>query len=471
MLERITSAGARVAVVVLDACRNNPLQTADRRSVGDSRGLMRAEPVKGVFSIYSAGFGQQALDRLGADDRHPNSVFTRVFIEKLKTPGLDLKAVATQTRRACRGAGAKVGHDQFPAYYDQIIGGDVHLAGLLAAPVQTGAPSPLPRAVPCATADAHWKSTETIGSKAAFEDHLERFPNCAFAGLARAKLATMVPPVAPATPPTPVQPAVGRFPSVGALKPGDTFKDCDDCPEMVVVPSGSFTRGSPASEKDRFITEGPQRRVTFARQFAAGRFAVTFDEWDACVGDGGCNGHRPSDSGWGRGKRPVINVSWDDAKAYVAWLSRKTGRSYRLLSEAEREYVTRAGTTTPFWWGSSMSTSQANYDGNSAYDGPKGEYRKQTVPVDSFQPNPFGLHQVHGNVGEWTEDCWNSSYNGAPSDGSAWTSGACSRRVVRNGSWYSSPWTLRSANRDSADSEFAATNRINTIGFRVARTL
>ena len=115
--------------------------------------------------------------------------------------------------------------------------------------------------------------------------------------------------------------------------------------------------------------------MSFAKPFAVGRFAITFEEWDACVADGGCNGHRPSDEGWGRGRRPVINVSWDDAKAYVAWLSRKTGKSYRLLTEAEREYVARAGTTTPFWWGSSISTGQANYDGKDAYaGGSKGEW-------------------------------------------------------------------------------------------------
>jgi formylglycine-generating enzyme required for sulfatase activity len=129
------------------------------------------------------------------------------------------------------------------------------------------------------------------------------------------------------------------------------FKECENCPEMVVVPSGSFTMGSPASEEGRGNEEGPQHSVTLAKPFAVGRFAVTFDEWDACVADGGCNGHRPDDKGWGRGRQPVINVSWADAKAYVAWLSRKTGKPYRLLSEAEREYVTRAGTTTPFWWG------------------------------------------------------------------------------------------------------------------------
>jgi len=190
-------------------------------------------------------------------------------------------------------------------------------------------------------------------------------------------------PVAP-TPPAvaPAQPAVTPKPIAGgalspdqerALKPKDTFKECKNCPEMVVVPAGAFTMGSPASEQGRSNVEGPQRNVTFGNPFAVGKFTLTFDEWDACVADGGCNGYRPDDQGWGRGRQPVINVSSDDAKAYVAWLAKKTGKSYRLLSEAEREYVTRAGTTTPFWWGSSISTSQANYNGNFTYgNGVKG---------------------------------------------------------------------------------------------------
>jgi formylglycine-generating enzyme required for sulfatase activity len=139
--------------------------------------------------------------------------------------------------------------------------------------------------------------------------------------------------------------------SQAALRqPKDTFKDCPDCPDMVVVPAGRFMMGSPTNEPDRRGDEA-QVRVSIPAPFAAGRFAVTFDEWDACVADGGCNGYRPADEGWGRGTHPVINVNWDDAKAYAAWLSRKTGKTYRLLSEAEREYVTRAETTTPFWWG------------------------------------------------------------------------------------------------------------------------
>jgi formylglycine-generating enzyme required for sulfatase activity len=242
------------------------------------------------------------------------------------------------------------------------------------------------------------------------------------------------------------------------LKPKDSFKECDKCPEMVAMPAESFKMGSPNSEKDRHKDEGPQHRVTFDRAFAVGKFAVTFDEWDACVADGGCNGYRPSDEGWGRGGRPVINVSWDDAKNYAAWLSRKTGKTYRLLSEAEREYVTRAGTTEPFWWGLSISPQQANYEVK----------HKQTVPVDSFQPNPWGLYQVHGNVWEWTEDCYHDSYNGAPADGAAWTTGDCSWRVVRGGSWFNLPRFLRAANRLKTPS---VQRLYDIIGFRVGRTL
>jgi len=252
-----------------------------------------------------------------------------------------------------------------------------------------------------------------------------------------------------------------------ALKARDVFRECASCPEMVLVPAGKFVMGSPPSETDRSPEEGPQRTVAFARPFAVGRFPVTFDEWDACVADGGCGGYAPSDEGWGRGRRPVINVSWYDAKDYAAWLSRRTGRDYRLLSEAEWEYAARAGSNTPFWWGESLSTARANYNGAVSALGPKGEYRGQTVPVDTFAPNPFGLYQVHGNVYDWVEDCFNETYAGAPSDGSAWLTGDCYRRGHRGGSWYSNPWALRSASRNR---NFSLT-RFDFIGFRVARSL
>ena len=254
----------------------------------------------------------------------------------------------------------------------------------------------------------------------------------------------------------------------GALNPKDVFRECDKCPEMVVVPKGSFLMGSPESEAQRGDEEGPQHQVTFARQFAAGRFAVTFEEWDACVADGGCDAYRPRDQGWGRGLEPVINVSWTDARAYVEWLRRKTGREYRLLSEAEREYVSRAGTTTPFWTGATILPSQANYDATFVYaGGVTGEYRRRTMPVDSFASNPWGLYQINGNVEEWAEDCQNRRYQGAPIDGSARTQGNCTYRAVRGGSWFDSPISLRSSFR----SWRTVDTRSDTLGFRVARTL
>ena len=255
------------------------------------------------------------------------------------------------------------------------------------------------------------------------------------------------------------------------VKPGsgESFRDCSDCPEMVVVPAGSFEMGSPETEPDRLDQEGPRHQVTFAQPFAAGRFAVTFAEWDACVADGGCGGYKPSDQGWGRANRPVVNVDWNDAKTYVQWLSKKTGKPYRLLSEAEREYVARAGTATPFWWGSSITPADANYDGAYVYagGGERGEYRRMTVPADSFKPNPWGVYQVHGNVWEWAEDCRNLTYDGAPADGSPWMSGDCSSHVLRGGSWADDPVDLRAAYRVNN----YPMDRSNNYGFRVARAV
>ena len=247
------------------------------------------------------------------------------------------------------------------------------------------------------------------------------------------------------------------------------FRDCANCPEMVVVPSGSFMMGSPSHERGRSEREGPVHLVTIAVPFAVGVYEVTFAEWDACVAAGGCGGYRPDDEGWGRGRRPVVNVSWDNAQSYVEWLSGRTGHRYRLLSESEWEYAARAGTTGPFHTGSTISTDQANYDGRFVYEpGREGVFRVQTLPVGSFPANGFGLHDVHGNVSEWVQDCLNRSYTGAPSDGSAWESGNCSFRVLRSGSWSGIPRGLRSANRGWNN---LAGYRYYYYGFRVARTL
>jgi formylglycine-generating enzyme required for sulfatase activity len=248
-----------------------------------------------------------------------------------------------------------------------------------------------------------------------------------------------------------------------ALRPGHPpFKECADCPEMVVVPAGEFTMGSPKDEKGRYDNEGPEHRVTIARAFAVSRFEITSDEWDACVILGGCAWPAP-ETGWGRGRRPVMNVSWDDAQQYVRWLSDRTGKPYRLLTEAEWEYAVRAGKQTAYSWGDEVGKGNASCDGcGSQWD------LKQTAPVGSFVPNAFGLYDMHGNVWEWVEDCYHGNYDGAPADGLPWIAGAdCSRRVVRSGSWGSNPVFLRSAGRDWLTTDF----RGYFLGFRVGRTL
>ena len=269
-----------------------------------------------------------------------------------------------------------------------------------------------------------------------------------------------------------------------AVSINEVFKDCADCPEMILAPAGSFTMGSPEDEPKRVNENEDQVRVSIAKPFAVGKFAVTRGEFAAFAAatnhkpDGGCyvrtgtEWKEQPDRSWRSpgfaqdDRHPVTCVNWNDAKAYVSWLSSKTGKTYRLLSEAEREYVTRAGTTTPFWTGSSLSTDQANYKGDDA-QGTKGKWRQKTVRVDSFRPNPWGLYNVHGNVWDWTEDCWNDKNSGNPGDGSARTTGDCGNRIVRGGSWPYSPTHLRAAFRYWNQPH----NRNSGQGFRVARTL
>jgi formylglycine-generating enzyme required for sulfatase activity len=245
-----------------------------------------------------------------------------------------------------------------------------------------------------------------------------------------------------------------------ALKPLASFRECaKDCPEMIVIPAGEFTMGSPTTEQGRNDDEG-QHQVTITRPFAVSKYDVTFADWDACVSVGGCP--KATDSGFGRDTKPVINVSWDDAQIYVAWLSKITGQPYRLLTEAEWEYAARAGTTSPYYWGDDIGKGNANCkECGSQWDA------KQTSPVGSFAANQFGLYDMAGNVYQWVQDCYHGNYEGAPTDGSAWTSGDCSKRVVRGGSWSSYPQTLRAAYRSWDTSD----GRSYYVGFRVGRTL
>jgi formylglycine-generating enzyme required for sulfatase activity len=246
------------------------------------------------------------------------------------------------------------------------------------------------------------------------------------------------------------------------LRAGREFRDCPDvCPEMVVIPAGDFTMGLSPGEiaavkkqvgSDWAKSEGPQRKVTITRPLAVGKFEVTFAQWDACVVAGGCS-HQPDDEGWGRGRRPVIKVSWQDAKEYVDWLSRKTGKTYRLLSEAEWEYAARAGTTTRYAFGDFLNKSDAHFASI------------ETKEVGSFPPNNFGLHDMHGNVWELCEDNWHENYEGAPLDGSVWSGGDTSLRVIRGGSWGDSSIVLRATARYWQQPN----DRYYIVGFRVAR--
>lgn len=230
------------------------------------------------------------------------------------------------------------------------------------------------------------------------------------------------------------------------------YKDCAQCPTMVVLPSGSFNMGNNDGRED----EKPVHRVKI-KQFAMGQTEVTFNQWDGCYNAGGCK-HKAGDEGWGRGSLPVINVSWDDAQEYIKWISNKTGKSYRLPSEAEWEYAARAGSTTKYSWGDNISCSQADYNYNICNI-------IGTSPVKSYSANSFGLYDMHGNVWERVEDKFNKDYNGAPKDGSAWISGYSAFRVLRGGSWKDSAAYLRSADRKSN----TVNNRNNIDGFRLAK--
>ena len=253
-----------------------------------------------------------------------------------------------------------------------------------------------------------------------------------------------------------------RDPSISVenadITTGSLFRDCNSCPMMVAIPSGQFTMGSNAYRAD----EQPPRTVTIDSPFAIGIYEISNAQWDACVNEGGCD-HNPPSAGYAdESALPISNVSWDDAQQYIRWLSTKTGQIYRLPSEAEWEYATRGGTDSVYWWGDTVMAGQANCKGcGSRWD------NRQPAPIDAFKANPFGLHNVHGNVWEWTTDCWNRSYSGAPTDASPWLSGDCLARVLRGGAWKLSPEYLRASRRSKYDKDV----RYFLNGFRVARSL
>ena len=409
MMSMLNHAETSVNIVVFDACRDNPFGY----SRSGQRGLARVDAPHGSLVAFSTSPGASAED--GKDGHSP---YSAALAQTIGEPGMRIEEVFKKVRIAVRDA---TGGKQTP-WETTSLTGEFYAAGPKAgttsaqapalAPTQTPAPTPAPAPAPMAATAPGPRST-----------------------------------------PAPLDGQGG-------------FRDCPDCPEMVALPTGSFLMGSPEDEPERGRNEGPQHRVTISKPFAAGKFPVTFEEWDACVAEGGCEGHRPYDQGWGHGDRPVVNVNWREAQSYAAWLRRKTGKAYRLPSEAEWEYAARAGTTTPFWWGTSISTDQANYNGALVYGGGKrGQKRSVSLPVKTFESNPWGLYQVHGNVWQWVEDCAHDSYYEAPTDGSAWMGGNCLVHIIRGGSWFDGPAWLRSAER------LGWGIRMGNIGFRVVRNV
>ncbi len=249
---------------------------------------------------------------------------------------------------------------------------------------------------------------------------------------------------------------VGNLYVTGKHKAGTSFRDCPKCPEMVYVPPGSYIMGTDNGEK----TERPAHKVVISKAFAIGKYEVTFDEWQACLDEKACK-RLPDDHKWGRGRRPVINISWFEANDYLRWLSTKTSHKYRLPSEAEWEYAARGGTNSEYSWGNKIGNKKANCRNCTK------EISHQTYPVGSFEPNPFGLYDVHGNVWEWVQDCWNPNYIDAPNDGSARQTKDCRRRVTRSGSWYYFSKDLRSRYR----AKYMAMAFSYGIGFRALREL
>ncbi len=411
LLAEVQRRGAKVKIVIIDAARRNPFE---RRFRASPAGLAPVEAPTGTLVLYSAAPGKLVED----NNSGATSMFAGELIKELETPNLSAEQVFNRTRiavsRASRG-------DQVPWVASSLLeefNFRAKSSGVVMTRPPAGSSSPFPPA-----------------------------PN----------KPERTPPPAAAPPPPPAHATLSppREPTRRAFKPGDTFRDCAECPELVVVPAGSFQMGS--SKNDR---EKPVHEVRIAKPFAIGIREVTFEEWDRCASEHSCK-FRPGDRGWGRGNRPVINVSWVDAKEFVTWLSQKTGQVYRLPSEAEWEYAARGGTNTDFFWGRAIGARHANCRECST-----GE-TEQTFPAGRYKPNPFGLYDTAGNAAEWVEDCWNDDFRGAPTNGTAWTKGQCQLRVLRGGSFDSESEYVRSNSRFRYDVDV----RYSGNGFRVVREL
>lgn len=400
LVDAMKDSGARVALLVLDACRNNPYSV---RTKGTAKGLARMNVSGGnVLVAYATS------ENTTADDGAPgNSPYALALAQHLRDRSKPLLAQFDGVRRQVR---ESTGGKQNPTRE-----GDLEVDVFL---------------VPGSAAPA-------------------------------------APPRPASAPPPTVAPAAASAadaPSVLGRKPGEVFRDCAECPELVVIPPGSFLMGSPGSDNERSSDEGPEHRVTIQQAFAVGRFEVTQGEWKALMEQ------NPSFFKECGDRCPVEGVSWKDAQRYVRKLSERTGRAYRLLSEAEWEYVARAGTRSAYPWKRGASHEFANHGRDECCVGQvKGRDRWMTVaPVGQFPPNGFGLHDLQGNVAEWVQDGWHPHYRGAPADGAAWENGAEGDfRMVRGGSWGLGEKYMHAAYRK----RWGMDDKHREVGFRVARGL
>jgi len=435
------------AVVVLDAARDNPWQAG----LGGGKGLAPIEPIETIAIMAPTAPGKTVAETQGRTDPAIDE-----WLKAIRTPGLDMTTALTRTRDAVSRATRRS---------QQLWLSAMPPAGLVVTPpgrpvatalnttraIISAPPAPGPQSDQLGPYElSFWETIKDSRNPDEYRAYLEAYPNGRFAGLARTREQSLRAQRAAATqPPTPSPTPV----PAGATQ-ARTVRDCDDCPELSLIPAGSFEMGS----NEMFEFEKPVHAVTIGRPFYIGTDEVTFAQWDACVAEGGCS-HRPGDRNLGRGKRPVTDIHWNDANAYLVWLSYKTGRKYRLPTEAEWEYAARAGTTTNYPWGNAADKEMANCLGCNA------QPRRQASEVGQFPPNRFGLRDMAGNAAEWVADCWSENYRSAPRDGSAYAPAGCRERVLRGGSFNNDPRYLRSAARFKYESDV----RFYTNGFRVVR--
>jgi formylglycine-generating enzyme required for sulfatase activity len=489
-----------VGIIILDACHDNAAERELKRQASRGgpvvRGLAPMKNAGGLIIAYATQYLSTAADDAGLDlfgRSTGHSPFTAALLNNIATPGLDLTDMFRKVGREVDAAtGGKQRLEIFISMYEQY-------ALAPAAGNTTAAPPPGGGTTASEAAQA-WSVIQSTTSLAVLDQFVRQFGNVpVYGSIARARreeLANAQQIAAVASPVTPVVHAVDpcsgpvtvSFPSGCAvpltaaqervLQPKDAFRECENCPEMVVVPAGSFTMGSPEQETGNYRDEKPQHIVTIGRPFAVSKLHVTVDQFAAFVGYTGyehsrsCSWRSPGFAQ--EGSRPVVCVNWDDANAYANWLAKKTGKPYRLLSEAEWEYAAR-GQTSPgsyprFWFGQDekdLCRYGNFYDQKAGVrDAPCSDGYDRTSPAGHYAPNAFGLHDMFGNAWQWTTDCYHDRYEGAPTDGSPWTTEHCmSGHVARGGSWYNIPAYIRAANRNKFTAESFS------LGFRLARTL